>query len=69
MTDDKKGPLHGSFKLTNAMVTTTTVKQEAIPELGREAKEMHYVVITTGKGKRVINVGKETITEVKKLLE
>lgn len=48
-----------------AEITFATAQQTAIPELKREAKQMHYIIIKTPKGEVVINSGENTINKLK----
>lgn len=53
----------------NAKVTTTSVQQTANELLGTPAKSLFYLMIETGKGKLVINVGQKTHDQVKALTD
>lgn len=51
----------------NAKLTAVKTSQGAIPELGREGKEIYFLQIETTKGKHLMNVGKETYEKVTNL--
>lgn len=51
----------------NAHVVAVKTTQEAIPELGKEAKTLYYLQIKTTKGAITMNVGKVTYEEVNRL--
>ena len=49
-------------------VSTTKQTQGALPELGREEKTMHWLIIGEGEDKYTLNVGKKSYEEVNKLI-
>lgn len=50
-------------------VTTAKSEQSAIPEIGREAKTLYYIIMEEGEDKIIINVGEKTYNGVKNLVE
>lgn len=51
-------------------IQTTTVTQTANDILGTPVKELHYLIVENQKGEKlIVNVGKKTRDQVKKLLE
>ena len=48
-------------------VKTTQSNQEAIPEIGKVAKSLYYLIIGEGEDKVIINVGEKTYNSVTKL--
>lgn len=53
----------------NAKVTGTTVAQTANELLGKKAQDLYYLIVETGKGKLVINVGEKTYRQVIELTD
>ena len=54
------------------LLTVTVAKstQEAIPELGRDAKNMYFVKIQNNNGESiVINIGENSYTKLAKLIK
>lgn len=45
-------------------VTITTQRQEALPELGRDAKTIHYIIIGEGDDKIIITSGESTTKKI-----
>lgn len=48
-------------------VTVAKSEQSAIPEMGREAKTIYYMVIGEGDTKVTMNIGAKTYEAIKKL--
>lgn len=51
------------------IVKTAESKQAAIPELGRDAKSLYYVIIGEGDERVIMNVGEKTFKGVNELLK
>ena len=49
-------------------VNVAKATKTAIPELGKNEKTLHYLIIGTGEKKTVINVGEKTYNSVEKML-
>lgn len=50
-------------------VTTAKAEQTAIPELGKDAKTLYYLIVGEGEKKVIVNVGEKTYKGVQNLIE